>query len=302
MPQNKSHSQSIFRRVPLALKLVLAHRLRSKWRGIQTSFIVSNGRTGTETLAKVLTSSFHHVRSVHEPVPDMFTLGVSVARSEKTQDSAGKEFLVAREGERLACTNSGSLYYVESNNNLSYLVPALRLCFPECRIVHIVRDGHDAVRSSYSRLTNNLDGTGETALFMSEGDARRRLQAADLPDDPYYARWQELSRFERLCWYWVKKNSIVDEAIKDDPLAMTCRFEDIFAKHDGFPGFWEIVNFLDLRGVQDLSDDQIRELLSLRRNRSGDYQLGIWPSWSQEQLRQFEHIAGEYQRRLGYPC
>jgi len=290
---------AIFRRIALTAAGPVAGHLY-RWDDIDVAFIVSTGRTGTEFLANLLGQAFDRVDARHEPSPDLFDLAVAYARGELSSDRAESVLrrnrtAICRQVHRNRCD-----VYVESNNNLAYLIPVLRGCFPKYKLVHVVRDGRDVVRSWYSKTVRPPGGDGREVLFLSEQDHRRRLQAIDLQDDPYRDRWAAMTRFERLCWLWAKKDSIIQDAIAGDERAMSIHFEDIFDSTRGYPGLWKIIDFLGLRARMRVSRDELAERMTMRMNRTGHHRLPHWREWSPEQMRQFVAIAGDHMVRCGY--
>ncbi len=263
-------------------------------------FLVSTGRTATKFLAKLLGSVCDDVDARHEPRPDLFHLGTAFARSEIGPEKAAKVLL----GSRLWICNelnrNKTGMYVESNNNVSYLIPVVRNCFPNAKFVHIVRDGRDFVRSSCSKTVLSRSGKSDNALFMTRQDVRRRLQASDLPDNPYHGKWSRMSRFEKICWYWAYKDSIAYSELSEDPRSVMVRFEDLFDQESGFPGLWKIIDFLDLRSGMVVSEDALAKKMKSKQNSTEKYILPKWQDWTDEQIAQFTEIAGEHMIRLGY--
>ncbi len=266
------------------------------WRGIEVAFLISTGRTATQTLASVLDNGFERVEARHEPWPDLFDIATAHARSERSLDQTAAAFRAARIGICRHVHRRNADYYVESNNNAAYIIPAVWAALPAAKIVHIVRDGRAFVRSSYSKTV----GQRREDLFMTEKDPRRRLQASDLADDPWSGRWATMNRFERLCWYWAKKDGMISDAVAGDDRAMTVKFEEIFNADAGYPGFWRIVDFLNIRDRLMLNDKQLRERISRKENRTQRYLLGHWSEWSPEQMARFRTIAGPHMSRWGY--
>ena len=277
------------------------HPARYDWAGIDVAFIVSTGRTGTRKLASLLTAAFERVDARHEPPPDMFDLGTGHIRSKLSTDEALRRLRRDREYICGQLHSSGCDYYIESNNNLGLLLPVAKACFPDCRIVHVVRNGRDFVRSAYSKTVRSATRRGAKALVMSEDDPRRRLAATDFPDDRFCDRWAQMSRFERLCWLWVKLDSLIRASIAGDTRrALTVKFEDVFNQASGYQAFWEVVEFLGLKQRMSLTTGELHQLMGVKENRTENYLLPKWNEWSPQQMRQFQAIAGEHMALYGY--
>lgn len=266
------------------------------WSSVSAGFIVSTGRTGTLRLAQVLDRATDGVVSVHEPSPDLFDLGEAVARGEIPTRRAARMLRRLRQPMCNRVRRQGGAAYVESNNNAAYLLAVIRAVFDEPRFVHVVRDGRATVRSLYSNTPPSRRPGHDRAPFMDHDDSRCRLAAVDFPDDPWADRWFELSRFERVCWYWAKKNALIREELADAPDAILVRFEDVFEVAD-HPGFREIVEFLGLEPRLARSSPEIHELLSERSNRARRYLVPPPDDWPSDLAASFDRIAGDEQRR-----
>jgi hypothetical protein len=270
------------------------------WGDVKVAFIVSTGRTGTRKLASFFSVACDRVDARHEPYPDMFDMGVELVRSKLSPEGAAKRF---RRGREYVCGqvhSSGCDWYIESNRNLVPLLPILRRSFENCKIVHVVRDGRDFVRSAFSKTVPSATRRGAKALVLSEEDPRDRLQAPDFPGDPYAERWTRMSRFERLCWLWVKLNTLIRDAIRDDPRATTVKFEELFRAEVAHKGLWDVIEFLGLQGRMLIPQKQVHELMAVKENLTEKYLIPAWTEWSPEQTRQFREIAGEAMAAFGY--
>jgi len=278
----------------------LLHPTLYTWGDLDVAFIVSTGRTGTQKLASIISEACERVDARHEPFPDLFDLGTDYARGRIPMGRALGDFRAARDRICREVHTAGCDYYIESNNNLGLIIPLIKGSFQERRIIHVVRDGRDFVRSAYSKTVPSASRPGAEALVLSDEDPRRRLQAPDFADDPYRSRWPRMSRFERLCWLWVKLDGMIYRAIADDPRAVTVKFEDIFDEGSGYKGLWDIFEFLGLRSRMTVAPDRVHELMSVKENQTQRHLIPRWPEWTAEQTEQFKRIAGEHMDTHGY--
>lgn len=272
----------------------------SSWSGVAAGFIVSTGRTGTQRLAEVIAAATEGVRALHEPSPDLFELGEAFARGAISDRDAARALRRARQPlcNRLRRERVGHL--VESNTNAAYLPRVIRTIFDAPRFVHVVRDGREVVRSLYSKKGPSRRSSRPDALFMDHDDARCRFGAPDLPGDPWAGEWDRLSRFERISWHWARKNGLIREALGGRDDAITLRFEDIFDERAGFPGFWRLVEFLELGDRLVVSRSELEQLLSRKSNQGSDHLLPPPAEWTEVLSSSFDRVAGAEQR-LYYP-
>lgn len=270
------------------------------WGGVEAGFILSTGRTGTLRVAQVLDRVTSEMIVLHEPSPDLFDLGEAFARGALSPAGAARGLRRARQPLCNRVRREGAGAYIESNTNASYLPGPIREVFDGPRFVHVVRDGRAVVRSLYSKTNPSRRPGQDKALFMGHDDHRPRLAAVDFPDDPWSAGWLDMSRFGRICWHWAKKNALIREALGDADDFLVIRFEDVFDAEAGHPGFWRLVEFLELGRRLVRPEAEIHELLAERTNRPARYRLPPPEEWSAELRRSFDRIAGAEHRQY-YP-
>ena len=274
--------------------------LRYNWDSIRIGVIVSTGRTGTNFVEDLFSRILADVDARHEPRPDLFELGTARMRAEITSDQATAAFNDHRLDICAELHKTGCTHYVEANNNLAYLIPQVRRCWPHARFIHLVRDGRDFVRSSFSKKVVSARTNELTALFMSDDDKRRRLQASDLPEDEYHDSWPEMSRFERICWYWAMKDALIADALGNGPESMVVRFERLFDPASAGACVMETLDFLGLADRLQADPNTIGIHMHRRINKTDEYLLPPHQEWTAEQQEQFIRIAGHHMTRMGY--
>ena len=253
-------------------------------------FILALGRSGTKFLASLLARD-KRGRVNHEPhAPDP---GLMLLRHAGGCERSLNHLLEAR-FRRLLPPRGEAEFYGEVNSYLRYEVDWLRQRFDPV-LIHLVRDGRDFVRSAALRevyTPNETDGP-----------------VVPKDDDPYAERWADLSRFQRLCWYWSHTN------------------EQLAAKIDGCVRFEMILRdygylkerVLDPIGVRIPAAVWRREV-GRPRNTSRSYRFraaayGLlrgrsrltrvdpiphWSRWDERRTSEFWDICGPTMRRLGY--
>ncbi len=253
------------------------------WENLEVNFIVSTGRTGTRYLAELF-NPLEGITALHEPDPDFLKLGIGFSEEAIEHFIARKRIIDGRRLILKGLYDNGSTVYIESNNRLFSLIPVLVDIFPKCRIVHIIRDGRDIVRSGMSRF------------WYREDDLFPRLKATDFPGDPYCDGWDELDRFEKICWWWPKKDGIIHDGVeKYKNNCMTVKFEDIFDYENNNPGLKKIVNFFELD-----SNIKLNRPKEKKSNETKEYQMPHWKDWESDLKEKFMKIAGDYMVRHHY--
>jgi hypothetical protein len=270
------------------------------WDDIEVALIISTGRTGTKFFAKLFSEIFEGVDARHEPFPDLFDLAVAYIRSNSPPSKILAKFQRSREHICEEVHRKGAKVYIEANNNLAWLAPFARKTFENCKIVHVIRDPREYLRSHYSKLVWSIERDGQMVPFMSEKDGRHRISALDFSDDSYCDLWHKMSRFEKICWYWVKKNRVIRNALAGNEQAITIKYEDIFDRNLGYKGLWQIVDFLNLNAKLLMNMEEVEKNMIRKSNVTKNYLIGKWPDWSPEQREQFVSIVGEDMKLYGY--
>ena len=270
------------------------------WNDVEVALIISTGRTGTKFIAELFSEIFEEVDSRHEPFPDLFDLAVAYLRHNRPSSETFAKFQRSREHICEKVHRKGAKVYIEANNNLAWLVPFALETFKNCKIVHVIRDPREYLRSHYSKLAWSIGRGGQMVPFMSEKDGRHRISALDFSDDPYRDLWHKMSRFEKVCWYWVKKNRVIHNALAGKEQAITIKHEDIFDRNLGYKGLWQIIDFLNLNEKLVMNMEEVEKNMIRKSNVTKDYLIGKWPDWSAEQRQQFVSIVGEDMKLYGY--
>jgi len=258
------------------------HLLESQdWEKIDKYFIISTGRTGTKFFAKFL-NQFGNVYATHEPSPDFLGLAIDYVRGEVSKKEVIKRIEQDRRALCKDIKRKQANVYVESNNRLFSLIDPLRDVFNDYKIIHIIRDGRDYVRSGMSRE------------WYTKKDKYPRLKATYFSNDLYYDKWDTMSRFEKICWRWQKKDGFILDSIKDDPNSITVKFEDIF-KDDDYKGIYQIAEYIGLPKSE--TDKMIDKMMNRKVNSTSKHIIDKWSSWSQDMVESFEEIAGEHMKK-----
>ena len=259
-------------------------RLRSlgkqDWSDVNKYFVVSTGRTGTKFFAHFL-DQFSSTYAVHEPAPTFLRLAINYATNNVTEKYAIEKIERYRRAMCKKVKRMGVNNYIESNNRLFALLEPLKEVFDDFKVVHIVRDGRDYVRSGMSRN------------WYTDSDGSR-LRAIYFPDDPYYEKWDQMSRFEKICWRWQKKDGFIYDQVEKMDNAITVKFEDIF-KDDNFTGVHRIIKYLDLNEGE--AEEIIDRMMNKRVNSTKNYEIPKWENWEQEMIEKFDSIAGHHMKK-----
>ena len=172
--------------------------------------------------------------------------------------------------------NAGSGKLGEVNSVLRRHAEGIQTYIPGARVIHVIRDGRDVVRSMMARET--FTWKDPVSFFISPSD-----------EDPYYSRWSELNRFEKLCWYWYVENEYLAEQIDH-----IVRFEDALQDFDYFSK--RILSPLNL----DLSYEVWKRHVKQPKNVTENHRIPHWKEWDSIRKNQFHEICGDSMSKFGY--
>ena len=251
-------------------------------------FILALGRSGTSFLSQLLTQA-SGARVLHEPhAYDPHLLGLRYAGCDRVVDG-----LLERRFRELTKGHPETEIYGEVNSYLRYEARWLTANLSP-RLIHLVRDGRDFVRSAYTR-----------EVYREE---ERQLPIVPKDSDPYAARWPDMSRFQKLCWYWRHTNEMLAEQV-----AHQIRFEDILRDYDAFAeGLLAPTGLVLGADVwrREVANPRNTSRQNRRRQTLRDLLRGQWPrerkpipkwtEWSAEMLADFDSICGPTMERMGY--
>jgi hypothetical protein len=242
-------------------------------------FVLSTGRCGTKWLTDLLRHS-RQLRVNHSDYPELIRQGVLAYRGYASNPEMFQEIVRACRDGYLAQAHSLGQLYVETNNRITFLAPAVKRVYPGARFIHLVRHPADFVRSGLRR------GWYE-GVAHDEG----RIVNLDDPDG-----WQGLTGLERIAWLWNETNRFIESFLAEQPAPdkLTVLSEAMFTDEAVSR---EIIEFI---GATDLVDKDIEKVLRRRVNvQKGGRKVNRYEEWSEEEKTLLWHRANLAQR-YGY--
>lgn len=226
-------------------------------------FLVSTGRTGTRSFARLFAEhgrdvTAHHTTSLTRPLNMLNNLAYLRLLPQGLADA----WLKYVKAPSIRATPGR---YVECNPYYFGNIPALRRLFPGTRFVFVTRHPRAFVVSHIrwerqriaSRIANQLlpfwgpVGYHEQLLGL-RGDTGQRVR--------YYAK------------VWNRRNRVIAAATDGDRRARSLRFEDVFGAADGLERLRELFAWLDIPLQRELGPGA----LAHRLNRSAPELLADW--------------------------
>lgn len=236
-------------------------------------FILGTGRSGSKTIADIL-SSIPGCSVVHESEPKLLREVVDYF----TGHMSHKEMIDFLRQTRSVKSLGGTLLSGESNQRLSFVLPALAEAFPEARYLWVIRDGRKTVASLYHRDWYH-PRESEIRSPQLAGWVSTRLHA-DHVGDMSEKQWRRLDTFGRCCWYWSYTNRLIHhEAQRLNLKIHICKLEQLY---DELPS---ILPFLNLN------------VPTPKRIAKSNTTIGLkpmpWQHWSKKQRAIFTELAGQ---------
>jgi hypothetical protein len=294
-----------------------------------TTIITSLGRTGTLFFATLFREIVPDSISLHEP--DYFNFGQYRSPKEKIRKAikqvreSGFFNLIIRKAfgkwnlravsdarvcgklsysdaaeqildQRRCFINSqnGSLY-VESSSAFYGVIDILPDVFAEHRVVYLVRDGRDWIRSMMNFTAAVMYGKGWLRALISPDWPT----AVDLKDEPFAYRWPSMSVFEKLCWAWARLNEYALNSVRENQEARAFYFEDVFTGKSQGKYLQELVTFATPFSDIKLSIPDCSAYLGHKVHKSSA-RFPEWEDWSTHQKQHFHAICGPLMQHLGY--
>jgi hypothetical protein len=234
-------------------------------------FVVATGRSGTRTLADFL-SSVPGCTVIHEQDPPLLEEVVAFQEGRLPYDEVVALLRRTRSPEVLG----GERVSGESNQRLSFVMPALVDAFPNARFIWLIRDARTAVPSMVQRLGYHPQEI-ELREPATKSWASTRVRG-DVVGDMGPDEWARLDGFGRCCWYWAYTNRLIETELG------RLGVESLRVKLEELSERWpEISALLGLTGEPAPAVPH--------SNRARGKPL-CWRHWSRSQQRVFERVCG----------
>lgn len=195
--------------------------------------------------------------------------------------------------------------YSDKNPNYSYFIPALRKLW-KCKFVFVIRDGRDSVRSMldwHSVMHKYMyarpeDGPGFLTTRPEE-DAWDYSRPRPKPGDPLFTGWSAASRLQKCAWFWAAFN---DTTLRNLQQGDTQDWTMLDMTHVTVETMEKLYEFLRLEGFNRAPISQVltRRVNSVEERIGAADEFPHWDQWSHQQQQEFDTVAADMMRELGY--
>lgn len=269
---------------------------------LQTFFIIGCPRTATTAYAKILNIATN-AKVFIEQSPK---LGYASRELYLGHVDDPKSFIYAAKQEHIELIHGLGKHYGDKNKNYLPFLPYMLEVWPTSKYIFLYKDGRDVVRSIMNFRLNpdrgNVFGMREdlknSKIIYPMQDLWDYARIRPKEGECYYEEWQELSAFEKICWYWAKYNSLAIDTLskldKERYLAINVSQKSIDDVRNAF-------SFLEL---SDFNKEKILNMLNAKINtslKSSSFTpFPKWQNWTSEQKLIFDNHCSTIMAKLGY--
>jgi hypothetical protein len=251
------------------------------WREVECLFVLSTGRTGTKTCARLLDLS-PRIEAFHEPHPQLLEERKAARTEVYSKEQKYARIFACSKGWALFRSKRRGTVYAETSARLTFFAPVIASMVPNAKFLFIHRDPTEVIRSGMRR-----------GWYVDHPADYARVEPVE--EETFYEGWESRDQFSKICWYWNIYNKFALRFRKqvDPSRVFTINADDLFSGtvvHD-------IFEFL---GMESPSSEQIERVLGKKLNAQKKSQFPSKENWSPEMYRTLYDIAGETMHRLGY--
>jgi len=213
--------------------------------GERMFFVVSTGRSGSTTIARVLNEN-ESCSCQHEPRYQMIRISSDFLHGKITESDALNEL----SDNFIECSKyHDRITFGESDQKYGNLISLIHKVLPKAKFIWLLRDARDVVASTYGRgwfddFEFGYAPTPMIPIHSEEPWSQFRpngYEAGQFSE----SEWKYMSSFERNCWYWSFWNRTIEQQLKQvpDEQWMFLRLEELETR------ITDLQNFLKLNKV-----------------------------------------------------
>ncbi|MDR8392614.1 sulfotransferase [Aliifodinibius sp. S!AR15-10] len=264
--------------------LVTNRRTSEEWRSLSPLWVLSTGRTGTNTLTELFRLS-PKIDAYHEPSPELFQLSHDYFMENINDKQALLALMYARDEWVFRSFRDGYIY-VETNNRVTYLSDLLQKLFPKSKFLYLHRNPYDFIRSGMRRR-------------YYEEHLRDADRITPMSGDEFYDEWQSFSTIEKVAWNWrtVNQHSIDFLADLPDKQKMVLSSESLFnADKTQVDALFDFIVSADYRP----SYTEAQKVLDTKHNAQKEGAFSKPGDWTDEQIAGVDRIIRPVAEQLSY--
>lgn len=259
-------------------------RSSDDWKQLQPVWVLSTGRTGTNTLTKLLNCSpFLDVR--HEPAPELFAFSYDYYSGAIDRKTALRSLIYLRDEIVFRSFRDGFIY-IETNNRLTYLADLLLELYPRSKFIFIHRDPYQFIRSGMRR-------------DYYSGHLLDSARIIPNPSNEYADRWEAMSTLEKVAWNWATVNEVCLNFIERLPAEQQMVFSSERLFNADLKLMENLFNFCGSSQYHPPAKN-IKRVLDKKHNVQKKGSFPRPKEWTAQQISNVNSIIRPVAQRLGY--
>lgn len=260
-------------------------------------FIIGSGRSGTRMLFKLLSGNpqievYHEFVCTHiQPVAAKYFMKLMTKKQVKDE-------FKKLHGSSIFYSKAD--YWVDCSNKLSWIIEPILELFPNALFIHVTRDGRKVTSSFFHKLAPEIYDD-ESVTIMQHWLASPKKYPEPPPEkkywwnipqkgQPFYKEFSSFDQYQRICYHYLEVHRVIAESFKKIPRknSATYKLEELTTDKK------VLAKFLSHLGLE-----LTRETFEFVQTPQNvffpmDFKL------TDNQLQQFNVIAGPIQKKLGY--
>jgi hypothetical protein len=263
--------------------------------GYQPVFFLSTGRTGTEFFTKLLSKS-KKVQIFHSPSnlfcnaqSELIEQGKTAYEmyikygfeDERTNKLVSQAFLAARE-QLLFTTYLHNKVYIETNNRITFLAPAIKSIFPNAKFVFLYRHPGEFIRS------------GKRRNYYKSNSMHELGRLEPIENTQYYKAWSSFDDIKKIAWLWNETNTYIDDFL------LTLNNDNYFKFNFNKLNDENIENLLEFLNIKDINKNEINKSLTIPVNVQKSGSFPKYTEWKLEDKDKVIEICKELSLKYGY--
>ncbi len=265
--------------------LISDRRINEMRKKVRPIFVLSPGRSGTNTLTALLKLS-PYIDSFHEPVPNMFNLSyLSHMTDEGINQTFWHEIFKVERNPLIFKSEINGKTYFESNNRMTFLANYLSAYYPLSKFIYMYRHPYHVIRS-----------------FMRRGYYKNHWldysRIIPTKTDQYYDQWRDMNLLEKCAWNWNKINTFSLDFLKttDKERQLSIKAEALFE------GDVNIINKI-FEFVSNNPKPRASKINKIFNKKMNAQTYGSYPhpdKWTAAEIDSIKKIVAETMSILGY--
>lgn len=237
-------------------KIIRKNSIGESYKDQKAIFVLSTGRVGTQTLARILTQSSKTI-GFHEPTPKLYSLSKEAFyNSEEERIEIASEAYNLLRKDHLKFATLLNKRYVETSPQNTFLGPAIKKLLPNSKFIHLIRKPEDVILSGINR-------------GWYSGHNYDKFRILPKTDSVFFDKWKSFSQLEKNVWLWTETNNWIKKFVSKLPEgdSFLLHSEKMFNNEKGFEELFSVF------GIDNIKVGSIKKILAKKLNKNSSHQV-----------------------------